>query len=217
VAILSGEDLRAFMSDPEWTDAQLREADRLMARVESTLASALGSPIDPVPWTETARVLESGLVATRYPVASVQRLGDVEVADGAALPAPYVLQGHWVRVPDGQSAALSPLGGSYPLVSSSSTDMFAGLGGYGEVGMAGRVRGYGSVFIAYMAGWGALGALELGLLRKGEAIFGNRNADSVATNRNLDVDKPPAKAKETWTDEEIENELGIFRNVHVLK
>lgn len=215
MAIVNADDLNDFMSNPEWTEEQKREADRTCRRVESSLAAALGgAPIDPIPWTETANILEKGLVATRYPVFSVQKIGDTVIAADDPLPEPYVLQGHWLRLkPSALPGGLLPA----PRVTSSNLDGLAGLAGFGSgtVMMPPRSPIISEVDIEYMAGWGPEGALELAILLKTEAIFGNRNSDTVKMS-GTDTDKPPPKPKERWTDEELKT-LEVYRTMDITR
>lgn len=216
MAILSGEDLNDFMSNPEWTEKQHTQADKLMRRLESTLAAALGgAPIDPIPWVEEAEILEKGLVSTRYPVFSVQKIGLTAVAEGAALPDPYVLQGHWVRLKPGADWGISSL--FTPSVTSSGLDGLAGLAGFGSGGIVEHRPSpvIGRTLIEYQAGWGPEGALELAILRKGEAIFGWRNADTVQIS-GTDADKQPARPKEDWTEDELAL-LDIYRTLTITR
>jgi len=105
VAIVSGQDLNDFMSNPQWTEGQHRQADKLCRQLESGLAAALGgAPIDPIPWVEEADILDKGLVSTRYPVYAVRKINTTTIAEGDPLPEPFMLQGHWLRLKPGSSS-----------------------------------------------------------------------------------------------------------------
>lgn len=221
MAIVGGEDLNNHMSNPQWTEAQEREADRLCARLEQSLGDALGAPIDPIPWSETASVSRKGLVCTKYPVARVTEIGGVTVAEDAPLPNPWLLAGHWVRLKAGHTvpstASAVPL--SLPVLFSSDSDGLAGLAGFGTgltYGGPARNPFVGQVDITYMAGWGEVGTLTLAVLRKAEVVFGNRNADTVEIGRGTDAARPQPKQPEHWTAEELAaDDLQYFRNIHL--
>lgn len=218
MAILNGDDLNSYMSCPVWTDQQKNEADKLMRRLESSLAAALGgAPIDPEPWIEEADILDKGLVATRYPVHSVQRigLGTAAIAEGEPLPEPFVLQGHWLRLKPGTDWSITrPFD---PGVTSVSLDGLAGLAGFGAGGVFEQPRSpiIGRTYVEYQAGWGPEGALELALLRKGEAIFGWRNSDTVQVS-GTNADKQPARPKEDWTEDELKL-LDVYRTITITR
>lgn len=218
MAIVGGEDLHEFMSRPQWSEQQMAEADRLCARLEQSLADALGAPIDPIPWSETAVVLASGLVATRYPVSSVQEIGGVSVPADTALPDPWILAGRWVRLKAGRTVPPGASTAGGVSVTSSELDGLAGLAGFGEG--TGRPLGLalGRVDITYRAGWGRVGTLELAVLHKAEAVFGNRNDDTVELTSGTGATRTTPRPRERWTREELESpDLQFFRNLHLTR
>lgn len=216
MAIVSGQDLNDFMSNPPWTDDQHRQADKLCRQLESSLAAALGgAPIDPIPWVEEADILDKGLVSTRYPVHAVRKIDTTTIAEGDPLPEPFMLQGHWLRLKPGTSWGItSPF---TPGITSVSLDGLAGLAGFGAGSVYEMPRSsiLGRTLVEYDAGWGPEGALELAILRKAEAIFGWRNSDTVQIS-GTNADKAPARPSQDWTEDELKK-LDVFRTITITR
>jgi hypothetical protein len=199
--------LNRYMSSPQWTDDQQDAAADVLAGLESTLEGALsGAFITPRPRLEQAVVLESGLVATRQPVAWIASIDDVATdvpampddatpGEGQVLPSPWTLTEHRLRrIGTPSYSTLNP-----------SDPTAWGI-------PAGRVGGAtATVTVSYLAGWGDVPALAKAILDKARAIMFNTHDDTAAM-RNTDAAKAPPAPKEDWTDAELAK-LGIFRNL----
>jgi hypothetical protein len=197
MGIVTATRLNRFLSSPTWTESLTDEAAQLCDEVESTLGDRLATYITPVPFTEQVAVLQTGLVATRHPVASVNTINGVTVT--GVLPAPWRIQEGRLRWTD--TGNFPPLG----------NPEFSLLGGWSPLGVAPRVQGIGSVALNYMAGWGDLDTLRLAILRKLGVIWLNRHDDTIMA-RNMDSQSPPPLPSEEWTDAELAP-LGVFRNL----
>lgn len=192
--VLTALRVNKYLSEPFWTESQWAEAETLCLEKEDELAARLVSPISPTPYEETVTVLDSGLVATTYPVASVSSFLGAPVDETHPLPAGWVLVNHRVRATPASTLTINPLGMSI-------------MGG-----VASRIQGDGQVSIGYEAGWGGVPALVNAILRKVAAIMKNRHDDTLVTD---DAGSATGKQKPTvveeWTDNEIAT-LGVFRN-----
>jgi hypothetical protein len=199
MGIVTAERVHRFLSEPNWSEKQWQECADLCDEYEDELVGALhDSPITPVPWHEIATVLDTGLLATTYPVYSVTSFQGAAVDDTHPLPAPWVLQRHRVR-------AQLPSGGTLVAPNVLSLDAFS-------FGVAPRIQGMGAVEIDYMAGWGPEKALYKAIRRKVAAVMVNRHDQTIV----LDDSGAPTGRQipgkdETWTDAELAP-LGVFRN-----
>jgi hypothetical protein len=173
----------------------------LCEEVESTLADRLMTKITTIPYVERVAILQTGLVATRYPVYSVTSINGAPVTGN--LPAPWVIQEGYLRWTDT---------GAFPPVAD---PLFSLATGWSALGVAPRVNGVGEVGLAYQAGWGDNDSLRLAILRKAGVIWLNRHDDSIIV-RNLDSQSPPPLPTEEWTDAELAP-LGIYRNLAAWK
>lgn len=199
MGIVTAKRLNRFLSGPNWTDDLYDEAAQLCQEIESTLADNLMTMISTVPWTEQVSILQTGLVATRYPVNSVDSINGTPVTGD--LPAPWVIQNGRLRWTATSDFPPSP------------DPAFSLLTGWSALGVAPRVQGIGMVNLAYQAGWGDNDTLRLAILRKVGVIWLNRHDDSIIA-RNLDSQSPPPLPSEEWTDAELKP-LGIYRNLAV--
>lgn len=198
MAIVTAQRINDYLSNPEWSETQWAEAARLCVEREDDLAERLSTPIEPIEWSETAAVTDTGLVATTYPVFAVTEFLGAPVDDDHPLPTGWSLRRHRVRM----DTEASPL----PMWSS-----------YGTLwprpsGVASRIQGSGEVSIAYRAGWGDVPALANAVVKKVSAIMKNRHDDTLVTD-----DAGSASGRqvptvvEEWTDDELAG-LGTFRN-----
>lgn len=198
MSIVDAQRVNSYLSDPYWTENQWLEAAKLCEEKEDELASRLVCPITPTPYSESATVLDSGLVATTYPVASVISFLGEPVDEDHPLPEGWALTQHRVRA----TATSTPL--SVGLLSSTAFWQVSGS--------APRVQGGGQVAIEYRAGWGEVPALVNTILRKVAAIMKNRHDDTLVTDdAGSATGKQVPTVVEEWTDNEIAT-LGIFRN-----
>jgi hypothetical protein len=196
--LVTADRLNAYMGRPSWTDDQFTEAGEICVQKESRLSSRLNAPLTPVPYSETATVLGTGLVATTYPVVSVSAINDTEVPDGAALPNGWMIQEHRLRTTGAVTPSSLTLGSLMP-----------------RVGVFTRVEGVGAVRVDYQAGWGPVPALVDEILAKAMAAMINRHDDTIVV-RDLDGEAPSPQI-EDWTEDEINNTLGIYRNLAVFR
>jgi hypothetical protein len=204
--------LNKYMSSPQWTQDQQDAAADVLAGLESTLEAALHDVfITPRPRVEQAPILESGLVATRQPVAWVVAIDGVAASvteipkgvrpgEGQDLPMPWTLTEHRLRRIGSPGFGLTGYSTLFP------PDPTAwGI-------PAGRVNGaVGTVTLSYLAGWGDVPALRKAILDKARAIMWNTH-DDTAVMRNTDGAKPPPVPSEDWTDTELAK-LDVFRNL----
>jgi len=201
MGVVSRERLKSFMSSPSWSAQQDETAELICAAVEESLEGALfGTLITARPWTETVPVLaDTGMVDTTYPVSTVTRLDDGPLLEPTGpLPEGYRLQRHrlyrtQVGVEPQTLAARWPFvpGGERPA----------------------RQTYVGTVRIEYEAGWGPDSALVLAILRKAQALMGNRHDDTM-TVRGLTASSPTKLAPENWTDAELKP-LGRYRRLGI--
>jgi hypothetical protein len=195
--VVDAQRVNRYLSDPYWSENQWTEAEQLCVEREDDLAAHLVSPITPMAYAETAAVLDTGLVATTYPVFAVTEfLGD-PVDETHPLPVGWSLVNHRVRADGSASVPLvSTYGSLWPIPS----------------GAAPRIQGSGQVMIGYQAGWGAVPSLVNAIVRKVAAIMKNRHDDTLVTD-----DAGSASGRQTptvheeWTDKELKA-LGVFRN-----
>jgi hypothetical protein len=193
MGIVGAQRLNDYLSNPAWSSGQWAEAERVCQQKEARLSSLLGGvPLDPVSYAETVAVLDSGLVATRYPLTRVDSLNDVAVDDTHPLPDGWVIQNNRLRAVTADVGLVSAVGLLTP-----------------SFGLDRRVQGSGAVKVSYQAGWGPAPALVDTILTKASAVFLNRHDDTVVV-RDLDATAPP-KLKEDWTTEEINRDLGVYR------
>lgn len=199
MSIVTAERVNNYLSSPFWTEEQWDEAATLCTEREDDLAVRLGSrPIDSTDYSETAAVLDTGLVATTYPVLVVTEFEGATIDEDHPLPSGWTLVGHRVRADQNATIPLtwSSYGTLWPRPS----------------GAASRIQGAGQVTIAYQAGWGEVPALVNAVLRKVAAIMKNRHDDTLVTD-----DAGSASGRqvptvvEAWTDDELAG-LGAFRN-----
>lgn len=198
MGIVTAERVNRYLSSPAWTGAQFAEAEDLCEEFEAKLADQLNTPITPKPYSEIATILDSGLVATAYPVAAVSALNGQAIADGDPLPAGWVLVDHRIRQ--------KPLN---PLTLTVSTLAFF------PSGVAARTQGFGAVDVSYLAGYGDEPTLRTVIVEKVGAIMLNRHDDTVIA-RGLDASAPApvAGSAGNWTEQELAP-LGRFRNIVV--
>lgn len=189
MAIIDAERLNRFMSQPRWSPDQYEEAEDLLEMLEAELELQLNAKISPVSFTEACTVLDSGLVDTRYHVMSVTVLNGTDIDEGDPLPDGWMLRDHWLRWDvTGLPAPLPTFG--------------LGLGlAYGPH-TVGRVQGWSSVSLTYLAGLGNDPAIRRAMLSKGADIMNYRHDDTITT-RGLDGTEPPPPPSEHWTDNEI--------------
>ena len=201
MTIVDSQRLNRFLSSPQWRSEQYEEADELLEEMEQELGNRLGTYITPVAYSETATVLQTGLLATRHPISSVTSLNGVAITTMAPLPA------SWTLLPPPECRLRWTDPGTFPPIA---PPQFSLLSGWSPVGTMPRVAGIGAASITYMAGWGNQPALRKALLVKAGIVFLNRHDDTVIT-RNLDAQSPPPLPTETWTDAELAS-LAIYRN-----
>lgn len=199
MAIVDVDRLNRFLGSPRWSDDQEEEAADLLDEVEDSLAARLNTKISPVAYSESAAVLRSGLVLTRYHVYTVERINDLASASDGTPPTGWLVQDHWLRM--------------FPAPTSGIPGSLA-FGLYNNVDLL-NVDAVGVVNVSYHAGLGNVPAIRRALLRKAGAIFNNRHDETVSV-RELDANEPPALAPEDWSDEEI-NDLSLFRIVRVTR
>lgn len=198
MALVTAQRLNSYMNSPVWTDEQTEEAERICAQVEARLSSRLNTPLTPVPFSETAGILQSGLVATKYPVFSVSSINGTAVPDGDPLPTGWIVQDNRLRATVSSTPSAFTLGGLVP-----------------SLGTHLRVDGIGSVTVEYLAGWGPKPTLVDGILVKAKAVMTNRHDDTMVI-RDLDATPPPDE-KEDWADDEINNTFGVYRNLVIFR
>lgn len=197
MAFVTAQRVNDYLSSPFWTDGQWEEAERLCVEREDDLAARLSSPIEPIGWSEIAPVLDTGLVATIYPVVAVTEFLGEPVDEDHPLPTGWRLVGHRVRTDIDSVATPWSLSGTLSV---------------GLFGAASRIQGAGQVSIAYRAGWGEVPTLVNAVLRKVAAIMKNRHDDTLVTD-----DAGSASGRQTptvveeWTEGELAG-LGTFRN-----
>jgi len=195
MAVVDAQRVNRYLSEPFWTESQWAETETLCVEKEDELAARLVSPITPIPFSEMAAVLDSGLVATSYPVATVTSFEGAPVDETHPLPAGWVLINNRVRA--------TPATTVFP-----SIDMV----GVGALSVASRIQGGGQVNIGYQAGWGPVPALVNGIVRKVAAIMKNRHDDTLVTDdAGSATGKQTPTVVEEWTDKELAT-FGVFRN-----
>ena len=195
MAIVDSDRLNRFLGSPRWSDDQIEEAEDLLAEVEDSLAARLSTKISPVAFSESAAVLRSGLVLTRYHVYSVDRVNDQAAGSDGSPPTGWVVQDHWLRM--------------FPAPGSGIPGSLS-FGLYNNVDLV-NVDAVGVVNVTYQAGLGNVPAIRRALLRKTGIIFNNRH-DETVTVRDLEASEPVKLGPEDWSDQEIQD-LSIFRIV----
>lgn len=197
MAIVNAARVNRYLSEPFWNEAQWAEAEQLCVEREDDLAAQLVAPITPIPWSETAAVLDTGLVATTYPVMSVTEFLGELVDEDHPLPTGWTLSAHRVRTTGSiMSLPYEVYSLLYP-------------GGYGAPG---RIQGGGQVSIGYQAGWGPVPTLVNAIVRKVAAIMKNRHDDTLVTDdAGSATGRQTPTVREEWTDVDLKP-LGIFRN-----
>lgn len=196
--------LNRFMSSPRWTDSQLDAADDILEGLEAQLVDRLNSPITPVPWSETAPVLRSGLLCTEYPVADVTSINGVAVT-GGVLPGGWIKRGPWLYA---TTSPVNALGMPFTI----------GSQAYPQPGLLGRVENIGTATVTYQAGWGNVPALRLAILKKARVLMANFNDDTIQVH-DLNATNPTsmvALPEQDWTDAELKS-LERFRNIQALR
>jgi hypothetical protein len=197
VAIVDVDRLNRFMSSPRWTEDQREEAADLLEEVEGSLADRLNTKISPVDMIESAPILDTGLVSTRYPVFSVSRLNGVDIVNDV-LPSGWVVSDHWLRTQNPPGFFSLP---SVPFT----------LGDWPST----HTAGIGTASLTYKAGLGNVPAIRLAILRKSAVIFNNRHDDTIVV-RDLDATEPVKLGPEDWSELELAN-LSRFYNHAVFK
>jgi hypothetical protein len=183
--------LRRFLGNPVWDDDQTLEAQDVIESVEEGLGNRLNTKITPVPASETAPILASGLVMTTFHVASVTALNGVDIV-GGALPDGWTLDDHWLRT-------ANPATGAFLTYSAFRLSDW----------MSSRVDSVGTVAVEYMAGLGSVPPVRLAILKKAGVIMINRHDDTVVV-RDLNAGEPRSLPPEDWTASELAD-LSRFR------
>ena len=180
------EQVRHYLSSPPWSGAQEATCALLIDQRQRELQNYLNCPIDPVERLEAVEVLESGLLATTWPVFQVLEINTTVLSPGAfygdALPDPYTWRDEgWVSAP-AQDGGVGNFSRPYSLLASVSC-------------------GPPLLPIRYMAGWGPQPDITGAIIQKVAAVMLNRHDDTV-TARALDAKAPPP-LKEEWTPAEL--------------
>lgn len=184
--LVTAERLNSFLSKPHWSDEQWIEAEDVCAEVEDELRARLNAPISPgLARTETAVLIDSGLLVCKLPVHTVTRFNGVDIPEGDPLPEGWMLDEGYVTKDDPTTAY--PFG--YPT-----------LGGPAAP-YAHHAFGLSAITLTYVPGWGDVPALRSAILRKCQARWLNRHDDTV-TARDLSAEAPPPLPEE-WTDADI--------------
>jgi hypothetical protein len=200
MSIVTAQRVNDYLSNPFWTETQWDEAARLCAEREDDLAERLSTPIEPIGWTETAAVLDTGLVATTYPVFAVTEFEGAAVDDDHPLPTGWRLVRHRVRADVGSAVSVPVTWSSYGTLWPRPS------------GAASRIQSVGQVNIAYQAGWGEIPALVNAVVRKVAAIMKNRHDDTLVTDDAGSASgRQVPTVTEEWTADELAG-LGAFRN-----
>lgn len=184
--VVTVKQVRDHLSSPPWSAEQEAACAVLIAARQTGLARWFGAPIDPVNRIETVRVLDSGLIATTWPVHRVFSVGGLAVAGPGALlweplPAPYVWRDEgWIAAPEPGPAT-----------------------GYATRAYSILTGDPGGIWVAvsYAGGWGPAPDITGALIEKVGAAMLNRHDDTV-TARRLDAEEPPP-VNEEWTDREL--------------
>lgn len=198
MGVVNAQRVNEYLSQPFWNESQWAEAERLCVEREDDLAGRLVSPISPIPYSESATVLDTGLVATTYPVFSVTEFLGLPVDEDNPMPVGWVLRQHRVRAQPGLSvpALGSAWGALWPVTG----------------GAAPRIQGSGQVAIVYEAGWGPVPALVNAIVRKVAGVMKNRHDDTIVTDDAGSASgRQTPTAPEEWTDNELAG-LGVYRN-----
>lgn len=195
MSIVTVEQLIKKLSSIVWNDEQEQIAQIVLDGVEEALEDRLyGAPISPrFSRAELAPILDSGQVATRYPVYSVSALDGTDITLDIEHP-----QADWWTLEKGvlwRSSAEAPLTQTYP---------------YGG-GRVPHTRNTGAVLVTYRPGWGNRPALALAILNKAADIMGETQDDSLKV-RNTDGTKLPPLPPMEWSDKEIAS-LDTYRNL----
>lgn len=186
-SVVSVKQVRDHLSSPPWSAEQEAACALLIARRQTELQRYFGVPIDPIDRVETVKILDSGLLATDWPVFKVYSIDGVAAAGsgatfGQALPSPYTWRDEgWITAPK----PVVPLG--------LTTRPFDIMGATATLGWA---------TVAYAGGWGPLADITGAIIDKVAATMINRHDDTV-TARQLDAESPPP-LKEEWTDKELD-------------
>lgn len=200
MGIVNAERLNNFMSSPQWSRAQKKAAEDVLAGLERSLESRLsGAYITPRQCVEDAPILESGLVATRQVVQSVSSINGTAIAEGDPPPTGWVLDEgkHRLRWRPSTGSPFPPLPSTGVLAFAAPLSVT-------------HVRSIGWVQLVYRGGWDNDSGLALAILQKARNIMINAHDDTVRT-RGTDASAPES-LNEDWTDEEIES-LGTYRNL----
>jgi hypothetical protein len=186
-SVVTPDQVNDHLSSPRWSADQVKACEVLIAQRQKGLERWFGVPIDPVDRTETVAVLDSGLLATSWPVFRVYAIDSVTLADPGALlweplPDPYVWRDDgWISLAD-------------PVSQSAYTERSYSIIG-GSCAVLPRVT------VRYAGGWGPQPDIMGALIEKVGNVMANRHEDTV-TARQLDEHAPPP-LKEEWTDKEL--------------
>lgn len=194
MSIVTVTELHQWMSEPEWSPAQKKDAAIRLMTLEGQLEDALyDAPISPRhERTETVPVGDSGTLFTKYPVFSVSEV------DGS----PLVLD------------AEHPESGSWHLEKG---HVFVDLDTYSTTlphrmtGVVAHTRSHSSVRLRYRPGWGRQPALVGAILKKAADAMINAHDDTMIA-RGTDSTKPPPPPPSQWTQEDL-LPLGVYRNL----
>jgi hypothetical protein len=185
-SVVTVDQVNDHLSSPRWSEDQERACKVLIAQRQKGLERWFGVPIDPVDRTETVTVLDSGLLATSWPVFRVYAIDTVTLAGPGALlweplPSPYTWRDEgWITAPDPRISA------GYTTRPYSITEAACPLA---------------RVSLRYAGGWGPQPDIVGALIEKVGNVMANRHEDTV-TARQLDEHAPPP-LKEEWTDKEL--------------
>lgn len=180
--VVTAEQVRDYLSNPRWSESQIRACEQLIKGRQTQLQAWFRMPIDPGPErTDNAPVYtDTGLVATTYPIYTLLALDGVAVAGGVP-PSPYELRdGAWLYNRDYDEVAYSYTSRPFSLVSGAAVPR---------------------TVVRYLPGWGAKDDIVTAIIEKVAAVMLNRHDDTVVA-RNLDA-KTPDPLEEKWTEEEL--------------
>lgn len=178
--VVTTEDVRHYLNSPPWSAQQEAACALLISRRQGDLRNYFRCPITPEPKIEVVPVLRSGVVATSWPVWSVNAINSVAGVGGDP-PAPYKwLEEGWIGI-----------------------DPPAGVDGYLTRPFSLTVATPAQVLVTvdYLGGWGARPDITGAIIEKVAATMLNRTDDTVVA-RQMDAKEPPA-IKEGWSDDDL--------------